>query len=94
MKAKTKRHPGTIEARGDSLRVILYAAGQRYTFTLPTRDRREAVEFARKKHLELQHAISVYIGDCRAGSRSRPCSKSSRPSAFRTWRQTPGRRTA
>ena len=31
--AKRKRHPGTIEERGDSLRVILYAGGKRHTFT-------------------------------------------------------------
>ena len=54
--AKRKKHPGTIEARGDSLRVILYAGGERHTFTLATRDRREAVEFAQRKHVELQHA--------------------------------------
>jgi site-specific recombinase XerD len=52
-----KRHPGTIEARGDSLRIILYAAGERHAFTLPTRDRREAVEFAQRKHLELQGGV-------------------------------------
>jgi site-specific recombinase XerD len=55
--AKRKRHPGTIEARGDSQRVILYAGGKRHTFTLPTRDRREAEEFAQRKHLELQGAV-------------------------------------
>lgn len=55
--AKTKRHPGTIEERGDSLRVILYAGGERHTFTLPTTDRRDAVEFAHKKHTELQQAV-------------------------------------
>jgi hypothetical protein len=55
--AKTKRHPGTIEARGDSLRVILYAGGERHTFTLPTTDRREAAEFAQRKHIELQQAV-------------------------------------
>lgn len=55
--AKTKRHPGTIEARGDSLRVILYAGGERHTFTLATTDRREAVEFAQKKHVELQQSV-------------------------------------
>lgn len=55
--AKRKRHPGTIEARGDSLRVILYAGGDRHTFTLSTKDRREAEEFAQRKHLELQRAV-------------------------------------
>lgn len=54
---RRKRHPGTIELRGDSLRVILYAGGERHTFTLPTNDRREAVEFAQRKHLELQGAV-------------------------------------
>src|SRR5688500_17894341 len=55
--AKRNRYPGTIEARGDSLRVILYAGGKRHTFTLPTTDRREAGEFAQRKHLELQGAV-------------------------------------
>jgi integrase len=48
-----KRHPGTIERRGSSLRVILYTDGTRHTFTLPTLDRREAVEFAEVKAAEL-----------------------------------------
>ena len=55
--AHTKRHPGTIEKRGRSLRVILYAGGKRHSFTLPTADRREAVEFARRKHAELGHLV-------------------------------------
>src|SRR5947207_13617624 len=55
-----KTHPGTIERRGRSHRVILYAAGQRYAFTLPTRDRREAVAFAKQKAAELErHALAV-----------------------------------
>ena len=57
-KTKAKRHPGTIEARGDSLRVILYAGGERHTFTLATTDRREAVEFAQRKHVELQQGTA------------------------------------
>jgi site-specific recombinase XerD len=55
--AKRKRCPGTIEERGDSLRIILYAGGERHAFTLATRDRREAEEFAQKKHQELQQAV-------------------------------------
>src|SRR4051812_36764194 len=50
----TKRHPGTIEKRGHSLRVILYAGGKRHSFTLNTNDRREAAEFARRRHAELE----------------------------------------
>jgi len=55
--AHTKRYPGTIEKRGRALRVILYAGGKRYSFTLPTTDRREAVEFARRKHAELERLV-------------------------------------
>ncbi|HEY6116842.1 MAG TPA: tyrosine-type recombinase/integrase [Candidatus Dormibacteraeota bacterium] len=53
------RHPGTIERRGGSHRVILYAGGRRYTFTLPTADRREAVAFARRKHGELAQQVGA-----------------------------------
>src|SRR5690242_10070975 len=49
-----KRHPGTIEKRGKSFRVILYSGGRRHAFTLPSLDRAEAVDFARRKHLELE----------------------------------------
>jgi integrase/recombinase XerC len=55
--ARRKNHPGTIEARGHALRVILYAGGERHAFTLPTTDRRQAVEFAQVKHLELKRAV-------------------------------------
>lgn len=55
--ARTKRHPGTIEKRGRSLRVILYAGGKRHSFTLATTDRREAVEFAKRKHAELERLV-------------------------------------
>ncbi len=55
--ARTKRHPGTIEKRGGSFRVILYAGGKRHSFTVPTRDRQEVVEFARRKHAELQRQV-------------------------------------
>jgi integrase/recombinase XerD len=55
--ARTKRHPGTIEKRGRSTRVILYAGGKRHSFTLATTDRREAVEFARRKHAELERLV-------------------------------------
>lgn len=52
--ATRKKHPGTIERRGDSLRVILYAGGKRHTYTLQSIDRREAIEFAKRKDAELQ----------------------------------------
>lgn len=55
--ARTKRHPGTIEKRGQSLRVILYAGGKRHSFTLATTDRREAVEFAKRQHAELERLV-------------------------------------
>ncbi len=52
---RIKRYPSSIERRGDSIRVILHAGrGERHTFTLPTIDRREAEEFARRKHEELR----------------------------------------
>jgi len=38
--------------------VILYAGGQRHTFTLPTLDRREAIEFAKVKAAELERAVA------------------------------------
>lgn len=50
----SRKHPGTIERRGDSLRVILYAAGKPYRYTLNTTDLREAREFAKKKDAELE----------------------------------------
>jgi integrase/recombinase XerD len=55
--ARIKRYPGTVEKRGRSLRVILYAGGKRHSFTLPTTDRREAVEFAKRKHAELERLV-------------------------------------
>lgn len=52
-----KTYPGTIEARGDSQRVILYAGGRRHTFTLPGASAKKAREFARTKHAELQAIV-------------------------------------
>jgi integrase/recombinase XerD len=49
-----KRQPGTVERRGNTLRVTVYAAGKRHRFTLPTLDRREAGEFAKVKAAELE----------------------------------------
>jgi integrase/recombinase XerD len=51
---RVKRHPGTIEVRGDSLRVILHVDRKRHAFTLKTADLREAEEFARRKQQELK----------------------------------------
>ena len=50
---KGRGHPGTIERRGKGFRVILYAGGKRFTYQLPTVDRREAAEFAKRKDVEL-----------------------------------------
>jgi site-specific recombinase XerD len=55
---RTKRHPGTLVSRGKSTRVILYAGGVRHSYTLHTSDRREAVEFARVKHQELERQLA------------------------------------
>ena len=51
--AKTKRYPGSIEKRGDSFRIRLCIGANRHYFTLRTRDRKTAEEFARKKEQEL-----------------------------------------
>jgi integrase len=48
-----RRTPGTIERRGGSTRIILYAGGTRYTYTVPTTDPREVREYAKKKDAEL-----------------------------------------
>jgi site-specific recombinase XerD len=59
---RRKRHPGTIEDRGDYLRVILYHDGTRYVSTrrdsadrwfLDTNDRKVAEKFARARLREL-----------------------------------------
>jgi len=61
--AKTKRHPGTIEKRGSSFRVILYVEGERHTFTLKDVSRSDAEEYARTKHGELtKYAERVALG--------------------------------
>lgn len=52
--AKTKRHPGTLEQRGESFRVILYVGGERHAFTLKGASRKEAEAFATRKDEELQ----------------------------------------
>src|SRR5688572_12175352 len=52
--ARTKAHPGSIEDRGDYLRVILYVASKRHAFRLDHKDRKAAAKFAREKHRELE----------------------------------------
>ena len=52
--AKTKRHPGSIEKRGDSYRIRLCIGTNRHYFTLTTKDRRVAEVFAQKKEAELR----------------------------------------
>jgi site-specific recombinase XerD len=56
--SRAKRHLGTIEDRGDHLRVILYCGGKRYVsqrrdrtdeWYLDTHDRKTAQQFARQK---------------------------------------------
>jgi integrase len=49
-----QRYPGSIERRGDSFRVILYADGVRHGFTVRTKHRATAEEAARLRHAELQ----------------------------------------
>ncbi|MEW5928896.1 MAG: tyrosine-type recombinase/integrase [Gemmatimonadota bacterium] len=56
--AKTNRHPGNIEERGDGYRVSLRVAGERHRFTLPNVTRREAEAFAKRKAAELEEISS------------------------------------
>ena len=53
MAKQRKSHPGTIERRGNSFRIILYAGGERHTFTLPGVSKKDAEQFARTKSAEL-----------------------------------------
>lgn len=48
-----KSHPGTLEQRGSSYRVILYFEGKRHSYTIQTTDRATAEDFARDKEKEL-----------------------------------------
>ncbi len=50
----TTNHPGSIERRGQGFRVTLYVGGQRRHFSLATTDKREAIEFAKRKDQELE----------------------------------------
>ena len=52
-----KKHPGTIEERGDAFRVILYAGGKRHGYTLRDTDRAGAERFAREEHDKLQGRV-------------------------------------
>lgn len=49
-----KKHPGTLEQRGSSFRVILYSGGQRHTYTLADVERPEAARFARRQAEKLR----------------------------------------
>ncbi len=51
---RSKSFPGSIEKRGDCLRVRLCVGGERHYFTLPTLDRKAAEGFARDKAAELE----------------------------------------
>ena len=51
---KRKRSPGALDRRGDTYRVRLCVGAKRYSFTVPTTDRREAEKFAREKCRELE----------------------------------------
>ncbi len=51
--ARTKKHPGTIEKRGSSFRIILYADGTRHTYTLADVTKIQAENFARDQHKKL-----------------------------------------
>jgi hypothetical protein len=54
---RRKNYPGSIEKRGDSYRVILYAGGERHMYTLPGASRADAEQFSRKKHDDLREHI-------------------------------------
>lgn len=55
-----KRHPGSIERRGDSYRVRIYVGGKMHRFRLKPNtgdaitDRKLVSKFAREKHRELE----------------------------------------
>lgn len=57
MTRKSKRGSGSFEVRGRTTRVILYAGGQRHSFTFETTDRREAQRMAREKRTELLRGL-------------------------------------
>ena len=52
--ARRRSYPGSIERRGDSLRIRLCVDGERHYFTLPTLDQKVAERFAREKERELR----------------------------------------
>jgi integrase len=52
--AKRRNYPGSIEKRGDSYRVRLCVAGQRYRKTLHSVSRAEAEQFARERYQVLR----------------------------------------
>lgn len=56
--AKRKSHPGSIEKRGKSWRLVLYAGGTRHAYTLKGKQKKADVErFARSKSEELLQQV-------------------------------------
>jgi integrase len=56
-KRRKKRHPGSLQQRGDSYRLHLCVGGVRHYFTIPTTELRVAEEFATQKHRELARQL-------------------------------------
>jgi len=51
---RTRTYPGHLERRGNGFRITLCVAGEHRRFTVRTRDRREAEQFARVTQAELR----------------------------------------
>lgn len=56
--ARSKSHPGSLEKRGKGFRVWLWSGGRYHRYTIQTKDRREAAQFARQKAAELERLVS------------------------------------
>jgi len=54
---RMRKYPGCIERRGDAFRVHLTLGGERHKFTVQTRDRRTAEQYARTKYAELAKQV-------------------------------------
>ncbi len=54
---RSRRHPGNIKRRGKGFRIRLCVGGKYHQFTLRTLDRREAEQFSRSRHAELERQV-------------------------------------
>lgn len=67
--ARRRRIPGTFDRRGDTIRVRLRVAGERYTYTVETTDRRAAERFAVTKAQELERSAARRAAGLTIGTR-------------------------